>query len=32
VIAKWESPMHWKSVLNRFTVLWEDRIKIATGA
>ncbi|MDR5730444.1 MAG: IS256 family transposase [Terriglobia bacterium] len=32
VIAKWESPLHWKAALNQFTVLWEDRIKIATGA
>ena len=32
VIAKWESPLHWKAALNRFTMLWEDRIKIATGA
>jgi putative transposase len=32
VIAKWESPLHWKAALNRFTLLWEDRIQIATRA
>jgi putative transposase len=30
VIAKWECPLHWKAALNRFTLLWEDRIQIAT--
>src|SRR3954454_5171202 len=28
VIAKWESPLHWKAALNQFTLLWEDRIQI----
>jgi putative transposase len=32
VIAKWERPLHWKAALNRFTLLWEDRIQIATRA
>ena len=32
VIKKWESPLHWKAALNRFTLLWEDRIQIATRA
>jgi putative transposase len=32
VIAKWECPLHWKAALNRFTLLWEDRIQIATRA
>ena len=31
VIKKWEHPVHWKAALNRFTVLWEDRIRAATG-
>ncbi len=26
---KWERPVHWKAALNRFTVLWEDRIRTA---
>ncbi len=30
VIAKWERPFHWKAALNRFTLLWEDRIRAAT--
>jgi putative transposase len=32
VIAKWERPLNWKAALNRFTLLWEDRIQIATRA
>ncbi len=32
VIAKWECPLHWKAALNHFTMLWEDRIRIAMGA
>src|SRR5450755_274659 len=32
VIAKWECPLHWKAALNRFTLLWEDRIQIVTRA
>jgi putative transposase len=32
VIAKWKPPLHWKAALNRFTILWEDRIRIATSA
>lgn len=32
VIAKWERPLHWKAALNRFSLLWEDRIQIATRA
>ena len=27
VIAKWETVQHWKSALNRFTLLWDDRIQ-----
>ena len=32
VIAKWQRPFHWKAALNRFTLLWEDRIRMAVGA
>ena len=32
VIAKWKPPLHWKAALNRFTILWEERIRTATGA
>lgn len=32
LIVKWERPIHWKAALNRFTILWEDRIRAATGA
>ncbi len=32
VIKKWECPTHWKAALNRFTILWEDRIRKATYA
>jgi putative transposase len=32
VIAKWERPLNWKAALNRFTLLWEDRIQIVTRA
>jgi putative transposase len=32
VIKKWERPLHWKAALNRFTLLWEERIRAATGA
>jgi transposase-like protein len=30
VISKWETVQHWKSALNRFTLLWEDRIQTAS--
>jgi putative transposase len=30
LIAKWERPIHWKAALNRFTLLWEERIRLAT--
>jgi putative transposase len=30
VIKKWERPIHWKAALNRFTLLWEERIQAAT--
>jgi putative transposase len=32
LIKKWEHPLHWKAALNRFTLLWEDRIRAAVGA
>ena len=32
VIAKWNPPLHWKAALNRFTMLWEDRIQKASCA
>lgn len=32
LIRKWKPPLHWKAALNRFTILWEDRIQKATGA
>jgi putative transposase len=32
LIVKWERPIHWKAALNRFTILWEERIRAATGA
>lgn len=32
VIAKWKRPLQWKAALNRFTVLWEERIRMAVGA
>jgi putative transposase len=32
VIAKWLPPIHWKAALNRFTVLWPERIEAAMGA
>ena len=32
VIAKWERPFFWKAALNRFTLLWEERIRAAIGA
>jgi transposase-like protein len=31
VIRKWEHSIHWKAALNCFTLLWEDRIRAATG-
>ena len=31
VIRKWERSIHWKTALNCFTVLWEDRIQAAIG-
>ena len=31
VIRKWERPLHWKAALTRFTLLWEERIRAATG-
>ena len=30
VIKKWERPLRWKEALNRFTLLWEERIQAAT--
>jgi putative transposase len=30
VIKKWERPLRWKEALNRFTMLWEERIQAAT--
>ena len=32
VITKWERPLMWKAALNRFTLLWEDRIHAAERA
>jgi hypothetical protein len=32
VIGKWERPLKWKAALNRFTMLWEDRIQQAVRA
>jgi putative transposase len=32
VIKKWERPLHWKAALNRFTLLWEERIRMAMGS
>ena len=32
VIGKWERPLKWKAALNRFTMLWEDRIQQAVHA
>src|SRR4051812_25627107 len=32
VIRKWERPLHWKAALNRFTLLWEERIQAAREA
>jgi putative transposase len=32
VIGKWKQPLLWKAALNRFTVLWEERIRMAVGA
>jgi putative transposase len=32
VIRKWERPLKWKAALNRFTMLWEDRIQQAVRA
>ncbi len=29
VIKKWDTVQHWKSALNRFMLLWEDRIQAA---
>jgi putative transposase len=29
VIARWESVLHWKEAMARFTLLWEDRIQAA---
>jgi putative transposase len=31
VIVKWERPLKWKAALNRFTMLWEDRIQAAVN-
>ena len=28
---KWERPIHWRAALNSFTLLWQDRIRAATG-
>jgi putative transposase len=32
VIKKWERPLKWKAALNRFTMLWDDRIQAAVRA
>lgn len=32
VIRKWERPLNWKAALNRFTILWQDRIEQAVRA
>ena len=29
VIAKWDTVQNWKAALNHFTLLWEDRIRVA---
>jgi putative transposase len=29
VTVKWETSQHWKAALNRFTMLWEERIQIS---
>lgn len=29
VIAKWETSQHWKAALNRFAMLWDERIQAA---
>jgi putative transposase len=31
VVKKWETVQNWKSALNRFEILWGDRIKAALG-
>src|SRR5215469_16041432 len=31
LIRKWDRSIHWKAVLNCFTLLWEDRIRAASG-
>jgi putative transposase len=31
VVKKWETVQNWKSALNRFEILWGDRIKSALG-
>ena len=31
VVKKWETVQNWKSALNRFEILWGDRIKAAVG-
>src|SRR3954451_12092627 len=32
VIRKWEQVRDWKAALNCFTILWQDRIRAASGA
>ena len=32
VIKKWERPLKWKAALNRFTMLWDDRIQAVVRA
>jgi len=31
VVKKWDAVQNWNSVLNRFEILWADRIKAALG-
>jgi hypothetical protein len=31
VVRKWDRSIHWKAALNCFTLLWEDRIRAASG-
>jgi len=31
VVKKWDTVQNWKSALNRFEILWGDRIKAAVG-
>jgi putative transposase len=31
VVKKWDAVQNWNSALNRFEILWADRIKAALG-